>query len=134
MISSHILVTRGGVLFESYLEGLSSYSSNKQWLEIKAAIERDEEYTVDEHLEEEIVCRERGGFHGFVIKSMADIRNKGKKQLFFSTFVARYHGLSRMGTKLLSFFGFTTSMSNYDNIKRDTIELAHETTRSKNIL
>jgi hypothetical protein len=121
-------VRTGGYLFELYLGNFAGFTSYNLWLRWFAAHCTDRSLPSAEAVEK-VVVRERGGFHGWVLKSVSSIGNTGKRQMFFTTFVARYFGLSRMGVSVLANFGFATSQSQYDTIKRETLVQARAETR-----
>lgn len=128
-LTQHVVQT-GGQLLEHYMEGLSGFVSHQEWIALKAAVKREGaagKYTNE--AEETLIKREVGGFHGFVMKSCAGIGNTGKRQLFWTTFVARYHGLSRMGTELLSHYDFTTARTQYQAMKLEVLKQARAQTR-----
>jgi hypothetical protein len=123
-------VRTGGRLFEHYLEGLASYTSHKAWKKIKAeAVAAGEVAHGEEAAEEELLKRESGPFHGYVLQSCACIGNTGKRQMFFTTFVAKYHGLSRMGTEVLAHYKFMMSRGLYETMRQEQVKLSRETTR-----
>lgn len=124
------LVSTGGRLFEHYLEAYGSYTSHKQWKRIKARAKEDgQEALVHEDVQAELIQRESGGFHGYVLQSCACIGNTGKRQLFFTTFVAKYHGLSRMGTEILAHYNFMMSRGLYEAMRQEQVSKAREQTR-----
>lgn len=127
-INARIAVTTGGMLFEMYLDGMSSWSAHKMWKKIKGSVgARGVPLDIGE--QDYLIRSERGEFHGFVIKSCANIGNNGKRQLFFPTFVARYHGLSRMGSQMMSHYGFNMTKSNYDKVLQEVLKSSDELTR-----
>lgn len=69
-----------------------------------------------------ILKRERGSFHGFVITACGNISTKLRRQRFYLTFVARYHGLSRKGIELLAHFGLLVKMSTYDAMEKSAMQ------------
>ena len=79
--------------------------------------------------QEYFVKSERCDFHGWAIKAIANIGNTGKHQLFFVTFVAKYHGLSRLGAEILSSYGFGTKRIQYATLVQETVATAREETR-----
>lgn len=129
-LSNTHIVTTGGRLFEGYLDGMSSWATHKRWKDISRNFDPNEIDNMDlQDVQNEIVERERGTFHGFVITSCANIGNKGQRQLFFHTFIARYHGLSRSGCETLSKFGLTMRRTSYDTHRKGTIMTARSHTR-----
>lgn len=117
----------GGAVFEHYLSIFSSYTSHRVWRAhltgITAGLKHDLISLADEN---QIVTRERSKFHGWIMSSCNSIGNFGKKQLFFSSFVARYHGLSRSGQDILAKFGYATSKTMHGDLHREQFELSTE--------
>ena len=54
---------------------------------------------------------------GFVLQTVVQLHSKARKQRFHNTFVARYHGLSKMGCNLLSSYGILLPSSSYDRMR-----------------
>jgi hypothetical protein len=61
-----------------------------------------------------VVQRDAGCFHGFVLMGFSNMCRKSKRQLYFPTFCARFHGLSRQGVQIMSHFGCLMSITTYD--------------------
>ena len=74
--------------------------------------------------------REKGHFHGFIMTSCGNISTKLRRQRFYLTFVARYHGLSRKGIELLAHFGLLVKMSTYDAMEKAALEKHQDIIRS----
>jgi hypothetical protein len=74
----------------------------------------DENLAVSEEVFSEMVERDGGCFHGYVLMGVGNVGNNGKRQLYYPTFSARFHGLSRQGVQLMSHFGGMMSISTYD--------------------
>lgn len=125
-----VVVRTGGLLFEHFMEGMSSWTSHKLWQRMKGEADASGGPSLlDEEAENELVKRERGAFHGFVLQACASIGNKGKRQLFFTTFVAKYHGLSRMGAEIMAHYKFMMCRGLYETMRQDQIKQARESTR-----
>ena len=105
-----VTVLTGGRLFEMYLVTLASHKSNAMWKKIQKAVANNPATEVSLEDQNEIIDREQTNFHGFVLLACNSIGRKGKKQMFYSTFIARYHGLSRMGAELLAKYGYAMSI------------------------
>jgi hypothetical protein len=75
--------------------------------------------TVTENQFDIIVERDGGCYHGFVLMAIGNLGNNGKRQLYYPTFCARFHGLSRQGVQLMSHFGGLMSITTYDRHKKD---------------
>ena len=105
---------RGGRIFELYLELMASWKSHtayRKFLVSKADGEMDAE------LFDTIVSKERGPFHGFVILACGNICRAARRQRFWLTFVARFHGLARGGVRLLAHYGFLIKQTTYDKME-----------------
>ena len=77
----------------------------------------------------EIIEREGTRFHGFVLNA-AGMSSSGKKQRFYLTFVAVFHGLSKMGVNILSAFNMTMPSSSYYRMRKDELRRAKEQVRT----
>jgi hypothetical protein len=75
-----------------------------------------------EEMYDEFVFIEKGCFHGFILLACGNIAPKCRRQRFYPTFVARYHGLSRKGNQLLAHYGLTQKMSTFDDMEKDMIK------------
>ena len=115
----HISVPGGGRLFEMYLEMMGSSESYKQY---RSWLRRNNDGVMDVAGYNAILKRERGSFHGFVITACGNISTKLRRQRFYLTFVARYHGLSRKGIELLAHFGLLVKMSTYDAMEKSAMQ------------
>ena len=102
---------RGGLAFEGYLEAVSSDTSYVLWRKYRKL--RVEETlanasgpsTEAEVLFDRLVEHAGSKYHGFVMQSIAALCKASKKQRFFPTLVAQYHGLSKGGMDLLASYG-----------------------------
>jgi hypothetical protein len=74
----------------------------------------DDKLVVTEMVFAQMVERDGGCFHGFVLMGVGNVGNNGKRQLYYPTFSARFHGLSRQGVQLMSHFGGMMSITTYD--------------------
>jgi hypothetical protein len=108
-------VPGGGEAFERFLQIMGSETSLKL---INARKRSNEDngvaLTVTETEFGNMIERDGGCFHGFVLMGVGNVGNNGKRQLYFPTFSARFHGLSRQGVQLMSHFGGLMSISTYD--------------------
>ena len=71
---------------------------------------------------EQVWARERKCFLGFILMSTGNIGSTGKSQMFFPTFAARFHGLSRQGTSCLAAHGFLLPIASYDRQEKLFLE------------
>ena len=60
---------------------------------------------------------------------MAAIGTNGRKQIFFIALILKFYGLSRDGIRILSEFGWSVSLTMYDNYTRVYVERAALSTR-----
>jgi hypothetical protein len=65
-----------------------------------------------------IVRAERGPFHGMINLACGNVKPGARKQRFYLTFVARYHGLSRGGIRLLAHYGYLIKQTKYDDMEQ----------------
>ena len=84
---------------------------------------------MNDQLLEDVVARESKNFYGWVLASCAHIRPKARKQLFYLTFVARYHGLSVTGAEILAQYGLATKRHVYTKYHDEQLAEAKEQTR-----
>ena len=98
-------------MFEGYLEAVSSDTSYHLWRTYRKL--RVEETLADaagpsteaEVLFDRLVDHAGSKYHGYVMQSIAALHKTSKKQRFFPTLVAQYHGLSKGGIDLLASYG-----------------------------
>ena len=69
-------------------------------------------------------------FHGFMLTAQS-LFNAQNKQRFYMTFVARYHGLSQMGSDLLSSLGWLVPSTTYDRGVLVLVDAAKDILRYK---
>jgi hypothetical protein len=108
-------VPRGGLAFERFLRIMGSEASLKTLHNREDANEMfdvSEKVTAAEY--DKMLERDGGCFHGFVLMGVGNVGKNGKRQLYYPTFSARFHGLSRQGVQLMSHFGGFMSISTYD--------------------
>ena len=67
-------------------------------------------------------------FHGFMVTAQS-LYNAQNKQRFYMTFVARYHGLSQMGSDLMSSLGWLVPSTTYDRGVVTMVEVAKDNIR-----
>ena len=102
---------KGGLAFEGYLEAVSSITSYQLWRKYRklrvdeTLVEAMGPSTEAEVLFDRLVDHAGSKYHGFVMQSIAPLHKTSKKQRFFPTLVAQYHGLSKGGIDLLASYG-----------------------------
>jgi hypothetical protein len=58
-------------------------------------------------------------FLGFICLALNIRGNCAREQMFFQTYAARYHGLSRSGVNMLAAIGFMMATTTLDNIAKE---------------
>jgi seryl-tRNA synthetase len=137
MIVVCCVVSTGGLLFDSFVSGFGSYTTTEQ---LKAHArdvqdaqggqdDDDEVLQVTHALETDIMERERGTFHGWVLISCASVASKSRSQCFYTTFAAKYHGLSNYGIEMLSHHGYTMCLTSFQTMTETMVLESRESTR-----
>ena len=97
----------GGLAFEGYLEAVSSDTSHRLWRKYRnlrvqeALVHAIRPSTEAEVLFDKLVDHAGSKYY----QSIAALHKTSKKQRFFPTLVAQYHGLSKGGIDLLASYG-----------------------------
>lgn len=130
ILEKPFLVPSGGHLFYHFM---INYASWFTW-EIWKAHKRENGLTApqtpfSEERWEAIRNKEGGAFHGFVLSVTRNVVKQARKQLFFTTFAARFHGLSRQGCELLAGFGWMMKARHYDSQETKAVSRAMAETR-----
>jgi hypothetical protein len=108
-------VPAGGLAFEIYLRIMGSDRSlAKLTQQATANASEEKRRTLSEMEFHKLSEWEAGKFHGFILMAIGNVGNNAKKQLYYPTFSARFHGLSRQGVQLMSHFGVLLSITTYD--------------------
>jgi hypothetical protein len=118
----------GGLLFEYYLDMFIPTTMYKQWRKARAIAIASEDY-IPEELEDTICTSVEGRFYGFVVQGVLDLYKGARFQRFYVTFLGQFHGLSRLGSDLLSTWGFSMPSSSYDRALTLHMEQAQEECR-----
>jgi len=114
------------MIFEGYLDLMGSLSSSaalRTWRRVHPGT------MMPRSKAEDIFKREKGSFHGFILMACGNINTGARRQRFYTTFAARYHGLSRGGLRILAYFGMAIKMTTYDIMQADRLNEQHEKTR-----
>jgi hypothetical protein len=114
-------VPLGGLVFEIYLNTMASPKSHQLWKKHIKTARNHNNPMMDQATFDQILHKEKGKYHGFVLMTTSNICPKSKRQLFFITFSTRYHGLSRMGIQILSYYGMTMKLTAFDSNERQQI-------------
>ena len=83
---------------------------------------------------ERILKRERDMFQGYILFSLGNLSRKCKRQQFFTTSAARFHGLSRYGVKQQAQLGYMLKITSFDAQTKVAIAEARELVRYQLIL
>lgn len=109
---------RGGFLFEYYLLTASGYSDNRMFRQAIHRVTQNGDEWIGHPDEEYLINATGAKFAGWLLFHVSNIGTNGREQLFYLTFAAKYHGLSRQGIDVLSKYGFATNMSRFDDMRR----------------
>ena len=111
-------VPRGGFLFEYYLLTASGYSDNRTFRQAIHRVTQNGDEWIGAPDEEYLINATGAKFAGWLLFHVSNIGTNGREQLFYLTFAAKYHGLSRQGIDVLSKYGFATNMTRFDDMRR----------------
>jgi hypothetical protein len=112
-------VSTGGLAFEFFLDMAGSYTSHKD----KKKFTRNHPGAVmPDEMQEQIIARDKNAFCAWVLTSINNMGLAGKKQMFFMSFTAQFHGLSRMGMSILASYGFMMKKTMFDSVRQDMIQ------------
>ena len=68
-------------------------------------------------------------YYGFVMQTVANMVRGARQQRFYATLVATYHGLSLMGTDMLSAYGYTMPSSSFLRQRESALQHHEDTIR-----
>lgn len=120
----------GGALFEAYVLIFGSWKSHNQLKALKAqSDDSEDDGAFDLAAAQEILQREKLHFLGFVLFVTSRIRTGCRDQMFYYTYNATYHGMSRQGVRVQSKLGFMMPLSSFDKIRATKRILAEENVR-----
>ena len=112
----------GGRLFELYLDMMGSRTSHEAYRSFLHNNKDDEDAYMPADEMQAILERDKGSFHGFIMISVGNISTKVRRQRFYLSFVGKFHGLSRKGLQLLSYFGILIKPTVYDAMLKDMLK------------
>jgi hypothetical protein len=95
------------------LDAFATVSIHRRWRAAVRATRIPDTY-IDEATEDAIIADSSNLYFGFVLQAVFSLNTSARAQRFHPTFVARYHGLSQMGSDLMSSFGFMMPSTSYD--------------------
>jgi hypothetical protein len=100
-------------LYEYYLDMFAPATLHKKWKRARTLALASEDYIPEE--EEDAIAGEiESKYYGFIIQSVLDLHRNSKWQRFYISFVAKYHGLSKLGMDILSSWGYAMPSTSYD--------------------
>ena len=120
------VVRTGGLVFTTYLDMFSTAAVNRMWSRAVKDVKAANTTMIDEVAEDAV--HDAGGnlYYGFIIQAAVGLYRGARVQRFYPAFVARFHGLSRMGSDLLSSWGFTMPSTSYDRALKGVLERSVE--------
>jgi hypothetical protein len=126
-----VSVPSGGRLFYHFILNYGSWYTWQIWKAHKKenGQQAAPETPFSEQRWEAVRHKEGGAFHGFVLSVTRNVVKQARKQLFFTTFAARFHGLSRQGCELLAGFGWMMKARHYDSQEQKAVSRAVDETR-----
>ena len=109
----------GGKVFEDYVKLCGSWSSFEALKVVHLQL-ADEDMPDEPNADicNKILEDESSFFHGYILHVCAKVSTQGRRQLFWSTWNATFHGLSRMGLFLQAQLGFMTKPSTFDTQRK----------------
>ena len=120
------VVRTGGLVFTTYLDMFSTTVVHRMWSRAVKDVKAANTTMIDEVAEDAV--HDAGGnlYYGFIIQAAVGLYRGARVQRFYPAFVARFHGLSRMGSDLLSSWGFTMPSTSYDRALKGVLERSVE--------
>ena len=119
-------------MFEFYLENLATPTSHDMWKKFAKAARLSREDALGANDDElhfgvdvlNMFAKEKPRFVGFLINALANVSSKCKRQQFYTTASARFHGLSRYGVAQLAQLGMLQRLTLHDTLTREANERA----------
>jgi hypothetical protein len=68
---------------------------------------------IDHQCNMELYVENEAMFHGYLLYHCNSVSKKAVKQMFFLTFAAKFHGLSKTGIKMLAKYGFISKITSF---------------------
>ena len=109
-----------------YMISMGSWKCDKALRKFEAANPGQQ---VPPELEAMIVDNEKNTFFGWVLTTINNMGYKGKRQLFYLAFTARFHGLSNTGQYILACHGFMMKNTMYNTMRDRLLKEYQEKTR-----
>ena len=120
LVPSNPVVPIGGQLFAAYLGMMSSFTTYRKYKRALRSRPRGTE-AIDVGINEALLENEKPKYCGYLLYHMCCVRNKALRQMFCTTFIARYYGLSRRGVATLGMYGYASKISYYDEQVKNTL-------------
>jgi hypothetical protein len=114
-------VTQGGFLFQWFIE----FNASEYYYKRYRSLLRDEEGFLGQENTDLFVNSLGYKFLGYVCQVLSVNGQSASRQMFFATYAARFHGLSRSGVNMLAAVGCMMPMSSVDR----TAKLHHAQSR-----
>ena len=129
------VVRNGGHLFDAYVTLLGSYSTLEKWNHYCTRKDQNGVIRMCSETESaEIIEAEKQHFLGFCMVQCARVASKSRTQLFFHTWNAVFHGLSRLGVHVLAQMGLMMKTSNFDTHRRQELDRTDQKLRFVSLL
>lgn len=127
-----ILVRRGGLLLEAYLDGFSGRTAYRLFRKLAAKAVSDNIDSIpypDNALLLQMVVQK---FYAWLLFSIKSVTVLAYRQQFFHTMAMRFYGLSRTGIEVLYRLGVGCSITSMDNLLK--VHLAFSKDHNRYIL
>lgn len=128
----HILVQSGGNVFHAYLNLASTSKTHAWWIKRSRKRSQGKLIPLTSAEMDRVQKAESTFFHGFVLQSV-HLSGSARGQLFYPTFAAGCHGLSKSGMDILAGYGFCTPHTSYQRLRSDLIATAERKVRFFNL-
>ena len=119
----------GGFLFEYFIE----HNGSDHYMRLYRDALRNEAGNLGPESTEYFVKGLGYKFLGYVCMILNISGNSAREQMFFATYAARYHGLSRSGVNMLAAIGNMMPMTTLDGIAKKYHARNRDLTRSQKI-
>lgn len=116
----------GGYLFEYFLWTCSGYTLFRVF---GKSVRASPGAAIPLDLQQQLIASLSGKFIGWLLFHVACLGSNGRKQMFYMTFVNHYFGLSRMGIKCLSRYGYATNLTRFDDMRQGCLLMSQHKTR-----
>jgi hypothetical protein len=128
----YILVRRGGLLLEAFLEGFSGFTAYRLFKKLATKASNDNVDSIpypDNTLLLQMVITK---FYAWLLFNINSVTVLAYRQQFFHTMALRFYGLSRTGIEVLYRLGIGCSITSMDNLLK--VHLAFSKDHNRYIL